>query len=72
MKYSELRDQMPSVEMIPVQNVCVIIYGCCVSIVVMNKAGRCTLDVLTMICDSNVVGVLLYTMDMLYGFYYLQ
>ena len=56
-KHSESRNQSTSVEMIPAQNVNQIIYGCCMSIVVVNKTGSCTLDVLKTISSSNVVRV---------------
>ena len=56
-KHGELRNQSPSVETIPAQNVNEIIYGCCMSIVMVNKTGSCTLDVLKTISSSNVVWV---------------
>ena len=57
-KHSELRNQSHSVETMPAKNVNDIIYGCCTSIVVVNKTGICTLDVLKTISSSNVVMVL--------------
>ena len=56
-KRCELRNQSPSVETIPAQNVSQIIYGCCSSIFVVNKTGSCMLDVLKTISSSNVVRV---------------
>ena len=55
-KHGESRNQLPSVEMFPAQNVNEI-YGCCMSIVVVNKSGSCTLYVVKMISSSNVVRV---------------
>ena len=56
-KHGELRNQLPSVETIPTLNVNQIIYGCGMLIVVVNKTGSCTLDVLKTISSSNVVWV---------------
>ena len=55
-KHSELRNQSHIVEMVTALNVNQIIYGC-TSIVVVNKTGSCTLDVLKTISSSNVVWV---------------
>ena len=55
MKHGELRNQLPSVETIPAKNVNQIIYGCCMSIVVVNITGSCTLGVLKTINSRNVV-----------------
>ena len=52
-KHSELRNQSPSVEMILAQNVSKIIYGCCAPLVVVNKTGRCALDVLRTISSNG-------------------
>ena len=41
--------------MIAAQNVNQIVYGCCTSIVVVNKTGSCMLDVLGTISSSNVI-----------------
>ena len=54
-KHRELINHSPSVEMISAQNVNEIIYGCCVSIVVVNKTG--TLDVFNMISRGNIARV---------------
>ena len=56
-KHGELRNQSTGVETIPAQNVNQIIYGYCMSIVVVNKTGSCTLDVFKTISSSNVVWV---------------
>ena len=54
-KHGELKNQSPSVEKIPSQNVIKIIYGCCTSMVMVNKMDSCMLDVLKTISSSNVV-----------------
>ena len=56
-KHSDLSNHSSSVEMIAAQNVIKIIYTCCTSIVVVNKTGSCTFDVLKTISSSNVVWV---------------
>ena len=38
-KHAEMRNQTPSVEMIPAQNIDEIIYVCCASVVLVNKTG---------------------------------
>ena len=57
MKHGEFRKQPISVMMIPGQNVNEITYGCCARIVVVNKTGSCTLDVLKTVGLGNVVEV---------------
>ena len=57
MKHSEFIKQPINVMMIPGQNVNEITYGCCAWIVVVNKTGICTLDVLKTVGRSNVVEV---------------
>ena len=56
-KHGELINQSPSVETIPASNVNRINYGCCMSIVVVNKTGNCMLYALKTISSSNVVWV---------------
>ena len=54
-KHSELRNQSPSVNIIPAHDVNEMIYGCCASIVVENETSSCLLGVLKTISSSNVV-----------------
>ena len=56
-KHGELRNQSPSVETIPALDVTKITYGCCMSIIVMNKTGICMLAGLNTIRSSDVVWV---------------
>ena len=55
-KHSDFKNQSPSEKIIPAQNHNEIIYGCCASIIMVNKTGSCTLDVLKTIRSSNVEG----------------
>ena len=56
-KHKEVRNQSPSEERIQAQSVNEIIYGCCASIVVVNKTDSFTLDVLKTISRRSVIRV---------------
>ena len=57
MKHSDFRNQSPSAEVIPALNVNEIIYGCCVSMVMANKMGSWSLNVLKIINIIDVVWI---------------